>query len=1214
MILMPASRNSDSRKVYTNAVAHARGLLQPDQRASLESNLRTLRYLEGSGMTTRHKLRIRDDTVYLVVGLGGQGIQKLAAVKHQLEHDCDIEDVKQYVRFLAVDTDCGALQNNTDFNRTEKVEIKAGAAPILANKNSAQFLKWINPELDHHITGQMNGLGWSGDGANQCRQAGRVKLADDQNRKSLEQKARNALLSMNPDGAKKVRIFVIAGLAGGTGSGTVVDVPYILREVVNANGTHGEGSLAIAPDNFIIEGYLLLPPACGNETDPQKSALGNRNAYAALKEIDYFMMLNSMHRSDPGAQYEFCRITSTANIFETCTLVDGMYAGAGAVQDPAQLANEIVAHTIVTSMANVIAKNDKGEDRDPNQSTYFGSTSYISNLPQTSANQLSNNDYQICPREANYRFLSCGYYEVIVPVDLMTVYVANRVFCRVWQEYSKASDVTQMHAELFLERAHLTPKDIVQRIKRNEDLRRDRLPDDAIEHMNHLFKQNGPYYMINLLRAVLDLLSADYINQGRKSLRWDEARGYLRAYKGVLGKLQNQDYAVYTLVIEQLQKILENDADILTNTTRHKQAFRETFYWEPIDLTKADEGQQAVKKYLVELLSDTEIEDFADQFTTDLVAHRNEWVDLFESSQFDAAKQIRTFIEEKIGSRIDATIEDFLVKLFTKNYQATATEGGLGNSSPVQIDNALNEAAEQIFQRFETRSSPLAAMDPTDIRVFRGGLKNYILPSSAQRIGEKLKENHGIDSANLYYGAANDRLICITMYAGVPAFFYRWTRKGEEAYEQSVHAIGLHIEQPDDKPEDSWANLPNLIPESKKTYSNREAELYSSVKKLLDEAIKYKLVLVNPDSQCIPYTIRLIEEGDGEQTEQLIQQYIDKAKYTFTIGDVVANPVSGIAPHELINDLLVDLKVLTENTKLQIGTNDLSPGVELSSEKMEEYKYSMAIKQLRKSLFLQKRLQATIETMRHFENYVKKSNEQVAHSLRMEQRRDIFRKLLLSDAIFCRESVWFYEVINQQKKLVTKTLVSYVSEKQVAKTFNLYLAYLHFVALDDKAFEAIQATYEKAIPDDRKSESYVEKRREAYYRDIIELTEEENYADVIEKDKWLDPSGKLVSAAEIITFYSGMANDLKPVYSGWDCPICGTKSIRSKYCPECGAQKPESSLGWICPSCGTKDIASKYCPNCGEKKPETTVDWICSQCGTKSITSQFCPNCGFKRP
>ena len=84
----------------------------------------------------------------------------------------------------------------------------------------------------------------------------------------------------------------------------------------------------------------------------------------------------------------------------------------------------------------------------------------------------------------------------------------------------------------------------------------------------------------------------------------------------------------------------------------------------------------------------------------------------------------------------------------------------------------------------------------------------------------------------------------------------------------------------------------------------------------------------------------------------------------------------------------------------------------------------------------------------------------------------------------------------------------------------------------------------------------------------------------------------------------------KPANS-WDCPECGCKGITSKFCPECGAKKPEPKKGWTCPECGTTDIMSKFCPECGAKKP--AEDWTCPNCGAQGIKAKFCPECGTKR-
>ena len=84
-----------------------------------------------------------------------------------------------------------------------------------------------------------------------------------------------------------------------------------------------------------------------------------------------------------------------------------------------------------------------------------------------------------------------------------------------------------------------------------------------------------------------------------------------------------------------------------------------------------------------------------------------------------------------------------------------------------------------------------------------------------------------------------------------------------------------------------------------------------------------------------------------------------------------------------------------------------------------------------------------------------------------------------------------------------------------------------------------------------------------------------------------------------------------PAVGGWNCTACGAVNIQSRFCPDCGANKPEPAQGWNCPDCGQTGITSNFCPNCGAKKP--ALGWICPDCGLKEIKTNFCPNCGHKK-
>ena len=81
----------------------------------------------------------------------------------------------------------------------------------------------------------------------------------------------------------------------------------------------------------------------------------------------------------------------------------------------------------------------------------------------------------------------------------------------------------------------------------------------------------------------------------------------------------------------------------------------------------------------------------------------------------------------------------------------------------------------------------------------------------------------------------------------------------------------------------------------------------------------------------------------------------------------------------------------------------------------------------------------------------------------------------------------------------------------------------------------------------------------------------------------------------------------QPAANGWKC-ACGATAA-GKFCPECGAKKPEPQAGWKC-ACGAT-ATGKFCPECGAKKPAED-GWTCA-CGAVN-KGKFCPECGSKRP
>ena len=83
-----------------------------------------------------------------------------------------------------------------------------------------------------------------------------------------------------------------------------------------------------------------------------------------------------------------------------------------------------------------------------------------------------------------------------------------------------------------------------------------------------------------------------------------------------------------------------------------------------------------------------------------------------------------------------------------------------------------------------------------------------------------------------------------------------------------------------------------------------------------------------------------------------------------------------------------------------------------------------------------------------------------------------------------------------------------------------------------------------------------------------------------------------------------------PAASGWLC-ACGTTAT-GKFCPECGARKPEAAAGWRC-GCGAVN-QGKFCSECGARKPAGVLQYRCDRCGWQPAdpakAPRFCPECG----
>lgn len=784
----------------------------------VKDNLLTLDYLEGTGVISIHKRKLVEE-LFIFISSGGNGHKSLCAVRKELEWRVALQELKDKVRFLAVDAaykELDELLEKYGFDSTEVLKLPFEGAHESINPDtiSPQMKEWVDPEL-YEVTGgkaitMSSQSGFDSSGTAAWRQPGRVRLSQPNTIAALTTaltNAINSLLKGKPAGMR-LNIIFLGGLAGGTSGGTMVDLPFLTRQIVR--------NISVARyKNTGVSAYLMLPSACGSEPDPVRKEKGNRNAYAALKEIDYFMGLQSRGEVF-RQQYGTFNVEISENIFDFCTLVEGVADGGVFFGDPADTARKVVANSIL----NMICTTEAKAGSEP-----FMVDSFLSNRTAISGVAVSRQSHRVFPRDANYCYNVIGYSSCVVPIDLMTVYVAKKVFDKVWEQFERCGEPDSALAERFLLEANLSPKEVKAAMRLNP------LKERFTAKADEVFRVKGPYYMVNMMNEICRVLHADgkfasyaaakshgFMGRNEDWARVEQLYGQLE--QQVVSPMGSGLYDVYTFVIKELKRIIERNAGLLTNTEEHQALFQRSFSWSPIDLTGGEKTSKVVMDYLDDLLPQKEITRKAKAFVDLLCSKKDEWTQLDPpegkgQAAFDAAAVIRAFIQDEFKQVVDETMESFLVKLYSGNKDAKIPQRSPDEDQ--EGHKPLVLAAETLVDRLSTQASALL-QTRTGFSLNDCGCSKYMTVPDGCRWLDKHIANyavgHGVvdGSDSVYRSSTRDEIVLYRLYVCVPAWALSWVEEAEQAYEGKPHEVGLHMEHGANGRD--WSRFPNLFNQS----------------------------------------------------------------------------------------------------------------------------------------------------------------------------------------------------------------------------------------------------------------------------------------------------------------------------------------------------------------------------------------------------------------
>lgn len=294
---------------------------------------------------------------HLIVGLGGTGGKVIRALKKIVKTHTDVSGnspSEANFEYVYLDTSDGLL-NETDkwtvlgqdcsLNRTQiGIYAASDVRPILKDPDSYPGMRdWIEPR---RVFGFID-AGTAG--AAQKRKLGRLVFA--QNARHISELFGDRLRVLESSGTKTAQatIHVICGLAGGTGSGFVVDTIAQLRKL-RPNDT-----------DYRILVYALLPDE-GSSWAKSVSGFGTyyANGYAALSELNAM----AARRYQPVNVLDGSRIEAS-KFFSGCYLVNNINENRvrfGMEEDVPHIMAEFLYQKTLNKRWEALARIENGEN------------------------------------------------------------------------------------------------------------------------------------------------------------------------------------------------------------------------------------------------------------------------------------------------------------------------------------------------------------------------------------------------------------------------------------------------------------------------------------------------------------------------------------------------------------------------------------------------------------------------------------------------------------------------------------------------------------------------------------------------------------------------------------------------------------------------------------------------------------------------------------
>ena len=386
------------------------------------------------GSLLMKKQLLSQDEVVVFIGLGGLGGRAVNAIKAVAADKLDNPDRRF---FLVVDTckkDMNAISAVTavDIEKPEEAELLNRGCieehEKLALYKESYKIKTLGHDIDSWLNrDQLSEVKVDDTGAQGIRQIGRVMLMANGNYarvygrlSELLNKARNVAKDKNIG----LKIYIIAGISGGTGSGTIVDFSYMVKRAISG----------FAQEYKKIDAIIFTPDVQFNDkgVDENKKKGLKANFYAAMKEIDFFFN-NHARNVSYKCPYTEDESAYSEDIFDACTLISRKAQGVD-IADNSNGVIKKVADAITFEISGIEGKTNKGDGQ-----SYSAFFSNVYNNFQLWWPANSHGNGLDMPDWVPSRYSSLAYSSFYVPRDELIAYCANSLMEKLAEHWKQGT-------------------------------------------------------------------------------------------------------------------------------------------------------------------------------------------------------------------------------------------------------------------------------------------------------------------------------------------------------------------------------------------------------------------------------------------------------------------------------------------------------------------------------------------------------------------------------------------------------------------------------------------------------------------------------------------------------------------------------------------------------------------------------------------------------